>query len=301
MSTHGTIRRYTLIIEKITSSKYPSFAQLKEFLNDHGFEISPRTLQRDVEQIRNEFKIEIKYNRSSNGYFIDENSNFDLATFLRFLEISGTANLISESLKDGKQTMNYISFESEGNLKGIENLKALLFSIKNKRRVSFSHLSFKKDGVSDYLLEPYLLKEYQNRWYVFGFVKAINEFRTFGIDRIENLKVLTEKFVVQKNFNPKERFENIIGLVFPEQEPEEVILSFTPLQAKYIKTLPLHRSQEIIKESKSEVMVKLFVKTNYELVQRILMLGDQVKVIKPLTLADEVRDMLVATLKKYKS
>ena len=123
MSAQGTIRRYILIVEKVSSTSYPSFKVLSDYLFENGFEISQRTLQRNIEQIRYEFGIEIKYDRTKNGYFIDKETSINLDSFLRFLEIAGTANLLTESLKDGRNTLNYISFEAQGNLKGIENLK----------------------------------------------------------------------------------------------------------------------------------------------------------------------------------
>ena len=93
MSTQGTIKRFTLIIQKTTGDYHPSFQELKDYLNEHGFEISPRTLQRDIEQIRNEFGIEIKYNRGKNGYSITEEEGVPTDTLVRFLEILGTAEL----------------------------------------------------------------------------------------------------------------------------------------------------------------------------------------------------------------
>lgn len=75
MSNHTTIRRFTLEIEKINRGQFPSFREIKDFLNNHGFKLSDRTLERDFEQIRDEFGIEITFNRGKGGYFIDlENS-----------------------------------------------------------------------------------------------------------------------------------------------------------------------------------------------------------------------------------
>ena len=299
MSAHGTIRRYTLIIEKLISHQNPSFQILKEYLHDHGFEISPRTLQRDIEQIRNEFAVEIKYNRSKNGYYIDKDDSINFDAFLRFLEIVGTANLISESLKDGKGTLNYISFESQGSLKGIENLKSLLFAIKNHRKITFIHENFETGKTRKYSVKPYLLKEYQNRWYVIGLLPGLNEFRTFAIDRIEKVEVLSETFEPNNKINPAKLFENTIGLVYSYNKLEEVILSFTPLQAKYVKSLPLHKSQEIIKETNKEVIVKLKVIPNYELMQKILMIGYQVKVLEPEWFKEDIMKSLKENLKNY--
>jgi predicted DNA-binding transcriptional regulator YafY len=148
-------------------------------------------------------------------------------------------------------------------------------------------------------LKPYLLKEYQNRWYVVGLLVGLNEFRSFGIDRIENIEVLNETFKADHKLNPSQLFENTIGLTYSNNKLEEVILSFTPLQAKYVKSLPLHKSQEIVKETNKEVIVKLKVIPNFELKQKILMLGDQVKVIEPKWFAKDIKKVLKATLKFY--
>src|SRR5690606_34609502 len=151
------------------------------FLLEHSFEVSARTIQRDIEQIRFEFGIEIVYDRTRNGYYIDTETNFNNHSFLRFLEIVNTAELLTESLKETKDTLNIISFESRGNLRGIEHLKTFQFAIKNNRKVSFSHEKFDTGKQRKYAVRPYLLKEYQSRGYLVGILGGTNEFRTFGI------------------------------------------------------------------------------------------------------------------------
>jgi predicted DNA-binding transcriptional regulator YafY len=299
MSKHGTIRRYTLIIEKIGRNQYPSFEIIKDYLFEHGFEVSARTIQRDIEQIRFEFGTEIKYDRNRNGYFIDAETSINTDSFLRFLEIVNTAELLTESLKESKDTLNFISFESHGDLRGIENLKPLLFAIKNQRKVSFTHENFDTGKQRKYSVRPYLLKEYQNRWYLVGIIGGTNDFRTFGIDRILNLEVQKETFKPETKIAPIELFENTVGLTYSCNELEEVILSFTPLQAKYVKSLPLHKSQEIIEENDMEVQVRLKIIPNYEFKQKIMMLGETVKVLKPKWLTNDIRKSLTATLKNY--
>ncbi len=300
MSAQGTIKRYTLLIEKIVSARYPSFHELQNFLAVHDLEISQRTLQRDIEQIRNEFNVEIKYNRLQNGYFVDRDSGMKVESFLRLLQLVRTANLFSESLADGKNSMTHILFDSENNLKGIEHLEPLLFSIKNQRRVSFVHENFETEKKKKYLFSPYILKEYQYRWYVVGTVEGMNDLLIFGIDRIENVKVLTTLFVRNEKLKPVELFENIVGLNFSKGEPEEIILSFTPLQGKYVKALPFHKSQKVLEENKKETIVKLFVVPNFELTQKILMIGHRVKVVKPEWLVKEIKIALKRNLKNYK-
>jgi predicted DNA-binding transcriptional regulator YafY len=299
MSKQGTIRRYTLIIEKIGKNQYPSFEIIKDFLLEHSFEVSARTIQRDIEQIRFEFGIEIVYDRNRNGYYINTETNFNNDSFLRFLEIVNTAELLTESLKETKDTLNYISFESSGNLRGIEHLKPLLFAIKNNRKVSFSHENFDTGKQRKYAVRPYLLKEYQNRWYLVGILGGTNEFRTFGIDRVLDLQIKEETFKPETNINPNELFENTIGLTYCYNELEEVVLSLTPLQAKYLKSLPLHKSQEVVLENENEVQIKLSIIPNFEFKQRVLMLGENVKVLQPRWLVDDIKKSLSNSLKKY--
>ena len=299
MSKHGTIRRYTLEIEKIRRGQFPSFQEIKDYLFEHGFEIGDRTIQRDIEQIRFEFGIEIKYHRDKNGYYIDYKNSLNIESFFRFLEIVNTAELLTESLLESKDSLKHISFDTGGGLKGIENLKPLLKAIKDNRKISFTHFNFHTEKSRKYTLKPYLLKEYQNRWYVVGIIGGFNEFRTFGIDRIENLEIKTETFKPDKKLNPIEMFNQTIGLVYSENVAQTIVLSFTPTQGKYIKTLPLHSSQKLLIDDEQECRISLKVVPNYELTQQILKHGETVNVIEPLWLKDEIMNILKRTLEKY--
>lgn len=300
MSTQGTIKRYTLLIEKINIGTFPPFKELKDFLEDHGFSISPRTLQRDIEQIRNEFCIEILYNRSRNGYYIDKVNSHNLDSFIKFLEIAGTGEIISDTLRDGKEVLNYMSFESEGSLRGIENLKDLVQAVKNNRKVKFVHENYFKGTKKQISLNPYHLKEYQNRWYVFGSLDGTSTFRTFGIDRITELKVLVDKFKPDPKINPVKIFGEVIGLTYSFSKIEEVDIWLSAQQVKYAESLPFHHTQRFIDANKDGATLRMNIRLNFELTQKILTLGDNAKVLKPQILVDEVKDLLSDMLGMYK-
>lgn len=299
MAQPGIIRRYTLEIEKIDRGQFPSFREIRDFLFDHGFEVSDRTIQRDIEQIRFEFGIEIKYDRDRDGYYIDTENSLNIDSFFRFLEIVNTAELFTESLHESKVSLNYISFDKGGGLKGIENLRLLLKAIKERRKISFNHFNFHREEAKTHRLDPYLLKEYQNRWYVIGKVEGIKEFRTFGIDRIENLEISTEIFQPDLTTDPAELFDRTIGLYYSENPAQKIILSFTPKQGKYVKTLPWHASQKILEDTAEELRISLFIVPNFELMQLILKHGDSVKVLEPKFLADDIQAVLKRTLERY--
>ena len=300
MSKHGTIRRYTLIIEKLRSNQYPSFGEIKKHLFNVGFEISDRTIQRDIEQIRFEFGIEIMYDRFKNGYFIDYDSSINIESFFKFLEIVNTAELLTESLSESKDTLNYILFENQGNLQGLEHLKTLLQAIKEKRIISFTHYNFSTEKTKQFTIEPYLLREYQDRWYIVGIDKKLKSDRIFGIDRISELKITDKIFKPNKNIDAINLFENIIGVRYSDAQAEKVILSFTHTQGKYAKSLPLHKSQRVLIDNDDELRVELTIIPNYEFMQKILMLGKNVAIIEPKWLVDDFKADLKKMLQNYK-
>ncbi len=299
MSKHSTIRRYSLIMEKIGRQLYPSFEEIREFMHKHGFELSDRTIQRDVEQVRNDFGIEILYDRQRNGYYVDNHSSPSMDNFLRFLEIANTAELIIESFKEGKDAIEYFDFESKGKLKGIEYIKPLLFAIRNHRKITITHERYSTGLKTNYNILPYMLKEYMYRWYLIGFVSRKGQFRTFGIDRIVDLDVSEQTFDPALQNDPRVLFANTVGLTYSINELTEVILSFTPFQGKYIKALPLHHNQEIITDNDEELRVKMHIIPNIEFKQRILMLGEAVRVLKPGWLVEEIKDSLQASMRRY--
>lgn len=301
MSQYGAIKRYSLIMEKVAGKQYPSLSEIKSYVFEHGFEESLRTIQRDIEALRVEFGVEITYDYSQRGYFIDEKNSLNIDSFLRFLGLIHTAHLFMESLKESKNTLNYIALEAQGNLRGIEHLKPLLFAIKNRRKTRFLHENFHGGRQRVFLMSPYMLKEYQNRWYVAGAIHNSPFLYTFGVDRIRDVEVITETFKPNPRINPSKIFAHTIGLTHSVHKVETILLSFTPQQGNYIKALPLHRSQKILEDNEKELRIGLNIAPNYEFMQKILMYGDTVRIISPQYLVDEIKAKLQATLKKYDS
>ncbi|HBG70056.1 MAG: hypothetical protein A2W93_09975 [Bacteroidetes bacterium GWF2_43_63] len=300
MSYQGTLHRWLLLLQKIGGDRHPSFEEIRSFLHDSDFEISTRTLQRDIEQIRDEFGIEIVYNRSLGGYCVDHERSPNFESVMRFFEIIGTADVLSASLRDSKEALSYIVFDAQGRLKGIENLKHILQAIHNRQLLSFVHENFGTGKTRKFQVAPYLLKEYQNRWYLVGMPHGINEFRTFGIDRMENLQVLPEVFKHDKKRDPLADFENIVGLTYSNSKVETVVISLDPFQGKYLKTLPLHPSQQILIDDDKELRISLRIKPNFEFKQQLLMMGDRAKLLEPVWLVKDIKKTIDAMAKKYK-
>lgn len=299
MATHATLHIYALILEKLRRQKSNSLQDLKAFLETHELGKSERTISRYIEQMRHEFGLEIIYDAGEKGYVFQKSNDFEVEIFLNFMQLSQSTGLAIGGKKNMKDLMQLVQFDTNHRLQGMGYLKDLLFAIQNKRYINFKHTNYHTDKITSYRIKPILLKQYQYRWYVIGDIQE-GEFRTFGIDRISELEIETKIFVVKNAGEGRKKFEQIIGLNYSDNKIEKVRLELTPIQAKYLKGSPLHASQYIESESSEKVVFVLNLIPNYELIQKILMMGDQVKVLAPASLRFEVKTHLKMALDLYR-
>ena len=292
-----SIDRIKTILFYIHEVKFPTMEMIIQKLIDVGYDSSERTTQRDIKSIRDMLLIEVKFDRAKNGYFIDEESQKTFEEWLSFFELYQTAKVINETLLKSKENIDYIDFDRNKQIISERILENLLQAIFDKRKILFEYQNFRRDETKKYDFNPYLLKQYQNRWYVFGTING-DEFRTFGLDRIQKLEVLNQTFKpISKK--PKEYFDDVVGMIYSTSEKEKVVLSYTPLQGKYIKSQPLHASQCILLETADELQIELNVRVNYELEEQILKQGEKVKVIAPESLKQLIKERLLKTLGNY--
>lgn len=299
MSNYGTIRRYSYIIRKVRDRSHPSLAQIKDYLFDKGIEKNVRTIQRDFEDIRDSFGINISYCRKKKGYYISETELVTFAPLMRFLEHLSASDIILESITHSREILSRISFD-EVYCKGIEYFSAIIKALDERRVLSFNYTTSLNNEEKECEVFPYLLKEYRGRWYLVASYNNGEKLYVFGLNRISNLKVTKRVFVYAPHINPVEKFKDIIGLTVERTKKEKVLLSYSPEQAGRVKSLPLHSSQRVISEDKDECRIQLDVIPNLELKQRILMHGSKIKVLSPKWLADEIKDELLAGFNKYK-
>lgn len=299
-SAHGTLRRYYLIIEKLKRNAYPSFRELRDHLHDRGFEISDRTLQRDIDQIRIEFAVDLTYHRGRNGYFIEAESMTVADKLLDFARVNHFSSVLTDSLKTSSQNLNFLAFERGRDHMGMEHFTTLLEVTSQSIQVKIVHTAFHRDEPKQYTVLPFLLKEYKKRWYLVGYVAERNDFRSFGLDRIGEIEKTDVSFVRKDYPDPSKFFKDTIGITYSISDVEEVELSFDPFQGKYIKALPLHDSQVVVEDNEKEFRIRLTVRPNFELVHLILGYGDNVTVCKPDSLVKEVKERLSSAVKKYR-
>ena len=301
MATHIISRRIQFIIQFVNDYRYPSKKQLLNFLLEKDFNVSTRTLERDIERIRADFGLEISYNKENNGYYIDNEKSVKVESFFKFLEIVTLADIFMESLKDGNKMLDYVSFDDSKYFRGIENLKDVLIAINQNQKIKFIHENFEKNTFKEYEITPFLLKEYENRWYVIGVPEGKKEIRTFGIDRITKLSISKLSHLKKKTFVKQlSNFENVVGINYNTAKPEKISILVDSIHIKYMESLPLHHSQMILPKNKEgKHQVDFFLVPNYEFMTQILKIGDEVEVISPVKFRNEIRNILKQALKKY--
>ncbi|PWG78017.1 helix-turn-helix transcriptional regulator [Pararcticibacter amylolyticus] len=193
-----------------------------------------------------------------------------------------------------------ISFDSNSYLKGIELLAPLFHHILYKNPLCISYQSYKSDHARDFIIHPYYLKQYNNRWFLLGLNDALNKITILALDRILGISEEDIVFIPNTEYDFNEYFEDVIGVTIVEgSEPVTVVLQFPPRAAPYVLSKPLHGSQKRISNDESGLVVSLEVIPNFELESLILSFGETVKVLEPADLKERIKERLMEALKGY--
>jgi len=296
MSKRGYISRYLLLVKKLKAKPYSSYTELQSYIESQvshlqmqdetlsiGF--SKRTLQRDIREIRNVFGVDIEYSHSSKGYFISQ-GEMEQMNFQRMIESFDMFN----SLNLAKDLTPYILLEKR-RPQGTEHLYGVLHAIKDKLKIKFSYHKFWEEEATARTAEPYALKEFKNRWYVLAKDNNDGKIKTFALDRISDLEITGKTFRLPAAYNPEETFRYCFGIISPtDLEPQDIILSFSHVQGKYIKSLPLHETQQVLTDNEDELQVKLKLCITHDFIMELLSYGADMKVLKPKKLINEIRN-----------
>ncbi len=286
------------LVEILKKSPFESMENLIKYIStNRENKISERTFHRIKATLRNDYGIIVKHSKANDGFYLDEEQSLNVDSFLSHMEIIATAEQISNNLNANNNLLSFIEFENKAAIETIPNFKTILEAIQQQIPITFNHNSFYHLKVEEYILKPYFLKQYQNRWYVVG--ETEKGYRTFGIDRIENIIIGIKKFK-PKTEEAKEKFSNVIGLNYVDHKLEKISLSFHISQKPYIVSLPLHHSQkEINSDNETTFDIELRIHPNFEFRQQILKYGSLVKVVEPKWLSEEIKEELKMAFESY--
>jgi proteasome accessory factor B len=292
-------KRYLYVIDRLRSRPC-NFNELQEHVMrklqnddiDTTFEYAIRTFERDKKDISTLFGIDIHYNRKDKTYAIDE-AEIEDQSVTRMID----AFSIHHALQEGNKLSPSVFLEKRKSL-GTEHIYGIIHAIQNGYILQFTHQKHWENFSTQREVKPIAIKESQQRWYLVAMDKKDETVKTFGLDRISNLKITDTKFKPVA-YNVEKEFQHAFG-VETYDAAEKVILQFSNKQGNYIKTFPLHESQRILEETEDTIMLEIYIHTTNDIKMELLKYGSNVKVISPISLQNEIKNRISEMSKLYK-
>jgi len=205
---------------------------------------------------------------------------------------------LEDSFNLTKESKNIISFEENEFLKGKEYITQLYDAIHYKKVLNVEYKNFKSEEPQNFILHPYYLKQYNNRWFLFGQDERFETLTNLALDRIEKIDESDIEFI-ETNIEFNEYFDDVIGVSVNDDLVERVLLKVSNNSINYIKTKPLHGSQKIIEENDVFSIIELELIPNYELESIILSFGDNIEIAKPNNLRNKIKNRILILNQKY--
>lgn len=227
------------------------------------------------------FDIHIKCN-SNNEYYIEEAAdlhNADMRT--RLLNLMSMNSL----LKDSKELSSQILFEPVP--AGEQFLAPIIEALRDKTAIEMTYQGFGKPHPSTFVVEPYCLKMFKQRWYLLAYSPDLDKMLIYSLDRIHAIEPTKQKYQQPEDFDAEFYFRNTYGVSFAEEQPEEVKISISAGQANYLRTLPLHPSQKEEERNEEYSVFSYYVVPTFEFCQELYKYGSDVEVLAPEKLRQE--------------
>jgi len=300
MKTSFKFKEYIWLVETIHKARKITFAEIQEkwLRSDlsEGVELARSTFNRHKDAIQDMFGIYIECDRQHGyQYYIgndEELENDSVQNWL--LSTLSVNNIISESLS----LQNRILLQpvpSEG-----EYLKMVIEAMKKSVRIAVDYRKYGTDKPNHLNFEPYCLKLFKQRWYILGHFHRdataekpeSDYFGVFSFDRIQNMRLTDVKFRIDPEFDAQDYFNECYGvLVGDDTKPQRIVIRAYGYERYYMRDLPVHKSQHEIGKGENFADFELFMRPTIDFSGHLLSRGNQIKVLSPQWLADELHDM----------
>ena len=228
------------------------------------------------------FEVKIKCN-GNNEYYIEEATdlrNADLRT--RLLNLMSMDSL----LKDSKKLRDRILFEHVPS--GEKFLAPIIEALRDHYSIQITHQGFGKPRPYTFVVEPYCLKMFKQRWYMLARSPYDDEFRVYGLDRILALESTGQKYDLPDGPCAAERiFRQVYSVTMLDGGTEEIIISISEDQAPYLRTLPIHPSQREIEPINGYPAFSFNVYPSAEFYQELFKYGSDLEVHEPKWLRED--------------
>lgn len=306
-----------------------SVKKLHEKVNDHladigGKPVSERTIAADLKYLELQKGAPVEKETKGRNVYYAYSEDFDfnepdvtkdeylsllianevlsqLKGFTLTKELKDLTNKLQLYIEGAKQVISSpIIFDSAPALKHIERLQDILECILEKTVLQISYQPFGAADLIEKVIHPYCLKQYNQRWFLFGYDEANSRIDNSPIDRITRFAPLNKAFIENTFFNQDEYFRDMIGVTRKAgQQPERIVFRVSAARADYLTTKPLHHSQMVLSVNEDGVVFTMSVIINRELVSVLLSFGSDIEIIEPVSLRFDMKAGYEAALSKY--
>lgn len=201
------------------------------------------------------------------------------------------------NLNGKKQSL--VCFEQNPLLKGLEHLGTLIDAATAHRVLKINYHTYKNGGRDiDFIIHPYYLKQYNNRWFLFGRNDATGQTTVNALDRIESLEPMSDIAYIAPDIDFDHYFDTIVGVTVPDDPTvRTVVFRTTEKRYPYIESKPLHPSQRIV--DRKQYILSIDVALNFELEQKLLSFGADIEVLEPEDFREQMKKKVEETYQKY--
>ena len=304
--------RYVWLIDLLRQYTRLSYKEINEKWKRSGLSYGDddnlpiRTFHNHRAAIRDIFNIDIEIDPNVSGYkYHIENTDKLQGDAFRSWLIDSFATL--NQLQADRSLEGRVQFEDIPS--GGKWLTLFMQAMRENKVVQITHQGFGKGNANTFDIAPYNLKVVQRRWYVIGnnpyyvdynkrHKKHIPEVRVYGLDRIQSAVMTDKTFVMPHDFDINKFYEGCCGSIPSDEDIEHVVIRAYYQSPDYLRTLPLHESQQELESDEESTLFSYDVKLTYDFLQLIMQQGDQVEVLEPESLRTEMRN-LAKTLTSY--
>jgi hypothetical protein len=296
-----TLNRYIWLLNILIQKGKLTFEEINELWQESnlgdGTPIPLRTFHQHRKAVEELFGVEIKCNPSDGyHYYIANPQAMRNDRTRQWLLNSFT---LSNMIIAGHNMNGRILFENIP--RGTDYLQPIIEAMQQNTVLELDYQAY-GSHLETYHLEPFAMKVYRQRWYVVGKLQGQDAIRHLSLDRIIDLHLTNRTFTIPKWFNAEKYYANTVGIYVNESlKPQKVRIRVYGRQVDYLRTLPLHRSQEEVLtkyEQFSEFQYKVCLTP--ELSTQLLAMGENVEVLEPQELREEMKKRLEECLTRYK-
>jgi len=207
---------------------------------------------------------------------------------------------LEDTFKLNENIQSFVGFEQNPFLKGLSHFTGLFNAIKNEVTLKVKYQGYKQEKPMIVNLHPWYLKQYNNRWFLFGFNDDYQLISNFALDRIIEFNESKIKFQKNEVVNFDEYFEDIIGVsINTENILEKILIRINKDIWPYIESKPLHGSQKIRTKTETDVLIELTLQINHELMSLLFSYMDAIEVIEPKSLRETFKRLSKTIYKNY--